>query len=229
MKKVKIIIVTLVCLLILSLAIFFIIKSNLKDEYNNYIVFKTAKYKSIDDVVLYNEDLNLDSELETNLGIVANYLKENYPGRTILYLRSMGGASLFNEKALYRCIQIVNGQIQNNTDMNVLIMGNGDVEIEPLDSDNYYWQVGTDIANIKVTEEQTKQIVIDYLTKNPECYEELRKGNFANTEVCTIELLNYNLKTVWKMHFSTGDSYMIIDANTGEILDSYFFSGIIVG
>ena len=47
-----------------------------------------------------------------------------------------------------------------------------------------------------------------------------------NTELCTIELYKYDSKTTWKMQFSTGSSYLMIDATTGEILDKYFFCDI---
>ncbi|MGN1270341.1 MAG: hypothetical protein ACI4UU_05720 [Clostridia bacterium] len=238
MKKVKIAIITLICLVIILIGTIFIIKLQSISEISDYIVFKTANYESIEDVVFYSKDLNLDDELKDNLTIIANQLKVKYPGKSILYLRNLGSASLFDAKELYRCMQIINGQKLDDTDMNVLIKEDGSVEIQFLI--RCAWKSGSDIDNVQITQEQAEKIVIDYLYKNPDDYKVLRSGfNFTfnsathemskvNTETCTVELYKYNSKTAWKMQFSTGDSYIIIDANTGKILDTYFFCGIYV-
>lgn len=243
MKKVKIAIITLICLAIILIGVIFIIKlqsdnSNSISEISDYIVFKTANYESIDDVVFYSKNLKIDDELKDNLTIIANQLKVKYPGKSILYLRNLGSASLFDAKELYRCMQIVNGQKLDDTDMNVLIKEDESVEIQFLIGNT--WESGSAIDNVKITQEQAEQIVIDYLYENPDDYKELRSGfNFSfdpstheissvNTETCTVELYKYNSKTSWKMQFSTGNSYIIIDANTGKILDKYFFCGIYV-
>ena len=47
----------------------------------------------------------------------------------ILFLRDLGGASNFDAKELYRCMQIMNGQKLDGTDMDVLIRENGRVDI----------------------------------------------------------------------------------------------------
>lgn len=238
MKKVKIAIITLICLAIILIGVIFIIKLQSENEISDYIVFKTANYESIEDVVFYSKDLKLDDELKDNLTIIANQLKVKYPGKSILYLRNLGSASLFDAKELYRCMQIVNGQKLDDTDMNVLIKEDESVEIQFLIGNT--WKRGSAIDNVKITQEQAEQIVIDYLYKNPDDYKELRSGfnitidpsthaiSSANTETCRVELYKYNSKTAWKMQFSTGNSYIIIDANTGKILDTYFFCGIYV-
>ena len=84
-------------------------------------------------------------------------------------------------------------------------------------------------ANSKITQEQVEQIVIEYLVDNPEDYNELKEGYFLGT--CYFELNEDNLKKHWRIEFEqfggTG-SYMIIDAESGEIVKKYFFSGTII-
>ena len=226
MKKLKIVIIISITLILILIGSIFI-NSSKKTEISNYVVFELAEYETIENVVFYNKNINIDETLKNNLTIIANELKTKYPNKSILYLRDLGSSSIFNAKALYRCIQIVNGQKLDNTYMNVLIKEDGSVEIQfAIGSD---WKSGSDISSIKVTQEQAEQITVDYLVKNPSAYTELRRGPFTkNSEKCTIELYKYNSKTSWKMQFSTGDSYIIIDANTGEILDTYFFCGVYV-
>lgn len=247
MKKLKIAIIILIGLALILIGIIFAIRlssnintdkkneiSNIntdkKTEISNYIVFESAEYESIENVVFYNKNINIDATLKDNLTIIANELKTKYPNKSILYLRDLGSPSLFNAKELYRCMQIENGQKLDGTDMNILIKENGSIEIQFLIGS--YWKSGSNIDNIEITQEQAKQIVIDYLAENPGPYNELKGGNLSfsqnNTQICSIELYEYNSKTSWKMQFSTGDSYIIIDANTGEILDKYFFCGVFV-
>lgn len=236
MKKLKISIIILISIILILIGIIFIIltlpknnsihnsiinNSSKKTEISNSITFQSAEYETIEDVVFYNKNIIIDETLKNNLTIIANELKTKYPNKSILYLRDLGSASLFDAKELYRCIQIVNGQKLDDTDMNVLIKEDGSVEIQFLIGSN--WKSGNDIDNIKITQEQAKQIVIDYLAENPGSYNELRK--VSSNDICTIELYKYNSITSWKIQFSTGNSYIIIDANNGEILDTYFFSG----
>ena len=238
MKKLKISIIILIFLALLLAGIIFIInipriEINInttqntanREEISNYIVFKSDDYNSIEDVVFYSKNSNIDDTVKNNLTIIANELKTKYPNKSILYLQNLGSAQLFDAKELYRCMQIVNGQKLDNTDMNVLIKEDGSIDIQFLIGCS--WNTGNSIENIKISEEQAEQIVIDYLVKNPEDYKELRRGSFTS-EVCTMELYKYNSKTSWKMQFLAGGSYIIIDANTGDILDKYFFCGIIV-
>lgn len=237
MKKIKIaIIILIIVLLILSgtILILYLYSDNpntssqnlsKKNEIENYIVFKSSDYESIGDVVFYSKELNLDNNLKENLNIIAEQLKVKYPNKSILYLSDLGSASLFNAKELYRCMQIVNGQKLDTTDMNVLLNEDGSVDFEFLIGCS--WKNGSDTQNIKITQKQAEQIVIDYLCNHTEDYNELRHDFSSNSsELCVAELYKYNSKTSWKMQFSTGACYIIIDANTGEILNKYFFCGV---
>lgn len=241
MKKIRIAIIIVIIVALLLAGAIFTIKlysnnHNKRDEIEGYIVFKTADYDSIGDVVFYSKGLNLDDNLRANLNIIAEQLKIKYPNKSILYLRDLGSASMFDAK--YRCMQIENGQKLDDTEMNVLIKEDGSIDIQLLIGNS--WKNGSDTENIKITKKQAEQIVIDYLLENPEDYKELKSGikfemdpvthkiNSANNESCTVELYKYNSKLSWKMQFETGKSYIIIDANTGEILEKYFFCGIYV-
>lgn len=232
MKNKKILIIIFVCILSGLLGVSMLYYNNLDntDEIEDYIMFKTANYKSVEGVVYYNNDeVNLDDTLRENFVIIAKKLKEQYPNKSILFLRDLGSAQLFDAKVMYRCMQIQNGQKLDNTEMNVLVKNDGDVEFDFLiDS---YWSSDNEIKNLKITQDEAKEIVIKHLRENPGDYEQLQGwgGLAVEKEICTIELYKYNAKDAWKMQFLTGGSYMIIDANTGEILDKNFFCGVIVG
>jgi len=238
LKMAIIILISLILILVVTLLTLHLIGNNnsnnnlidyssKKSEIQNYIVFESANYESIDNIVFYSKDVKMDDTLKNNLTLIANEFKTKYPNRTILYLRDLGSAQLFNAKELYRCMQIANGQKLDDTDMNVLIKEDGSVDIQFLIGCS--WKNSGNTENIKITQAQAEQILIDYLAKNPSDYNELRNGFFkTNSEKCTVELYKYNSKTSWKMQFLTGNSYVIIDANTGEILDTYFFCGVYV-
>ncbi len=236
MKKNKLVIISIIILALIIIGITITVllftnnnsskkDSNKKDEISNYILFKSTEYGTIEDVVFYDKDEEIDETLKNNLTIIANELKVKYPNKSILYLRNLGSASLFDAKELYRCMQIEDDQKLDDTEMNVLIKEDNSVEIEFLV--NSYWKSKSDTENITISKEQAQQITIDYLSDNIEDYYELKRGIFTkDKEECKVELYKYNSKTSWKMQFSTGGSYLIIDANTGEILYKYFFCGI---
>ena len=220
MKKSKVIILVLILLGIILIII-------RKIEIENYITFESITYESIDNVVFYDKKLEPNSTLKNNLTIIANQLKIKYPDRKILYLRNLGGAEHFNAKALYRCIQIENGQQLYNTDMNILIKKNGSIDIQFLVEPS--WKNVKNEKNIEITQDQAKEIVKNYLFNTPSAYKELKNSFYStDSEKCKIILYNYNSTPAWKMQFSTGNSYIIIDAISGKILDEYFFCGAIV-
>jgi len=235
MKKIKIIILFCTNILLILLIVLFAIKFyNQKQEKNqesieslknntfqeNSIKFETAKYSSIGDVIFYESDLELEDSLKENFNIMANELKRQYPGKSILYLRNLGSASMFDAKELYRCMQISNGQKIDHSEMNVLIYEDNAVDFKLLIRQS--WKNGS-IDNVKITQEEAQQITMDYIKENPKDYNQM--GVWGNI-VCKCGLYYYNSKTCWKMEFSVGDSYIIIDANTGKVLDTYFHSGI---
>ena len=234
MKKIKVAIFTCVVIILILLTAIIALKlynqkkirdlENKKNEISNYIKFETANYKSVEDVVFYENDLEIEDELKENFKLIANQLKIQYPGKCILYLRNLGSASMFDAKELYRCMQISNGQKIDDTEMNVLIYENNKVEFQLLIGQA--WKNGS-IEDVKITQEQAEQITIEYLVDNPNDYKELKLG-YKSNEKCTCELYYYNSKKCWKMQFATGNSFIIIDASTGKILKKYFFSGIYV-
>jgi hypothetical protein len=228
MKKIKITRITLIGIVLILIGIIFIIsilinKIELKrNEITNYIIFESAEYESIENIVFYSKETKMDDDLKNNLTMIANELKVKYPNKSILYLRNLS-------KNMYRCMQIENGQIMEDTYMNVLFDEDGNINIQFVVGSS--WKSGNNTEDIKITQEQAKKITINYLLRNSNDYKELKSNKFnaTNNERCLVELCDYNFKICWKMQFSTGDSYMIIDANTGKILDKYFFCGVITG
>ena len=235
MKKIKIIILFCTSILLILLITLFIIKfyyikeknliiesSNNSTFKENSIKFEAIKYSSIGDVIFYENDLELEDSLKENFNIMAKELKKKYPGKSILYLRNLGSASMFDAKELYRCMQISNGQKIDHSEMNVLIYEDDTVDFSLLIGQS--WKNGS-TDNAKITQEEAKQITMDYIKENPKDYNQM--GVWGNI-VCKCGLYYYNSKICWKMEFSIGNSYIIIDGDNGEILDKYFFSGIIV-
>lgn len=82
-------------------------------------------------------------------------------------------------------MQIQNGQKLDNTEMNVLVKNDGNVEFDFLiDS---YWSLNNEIKNLKITQDEAKEIVIKHLRENPGDYEQLQGwgGLAVEKEICT--------------------------------------------
>ena len=233
MKKVKVIIAILVLLILIIAGVLIILNINKEkaeakakeEQYKEKISsmnFKIPEYQSIEDVVFYS---GATEEMKNDFINIANTMKEEYPGRSILYVRQLS----LNETKIYRFEQIDNGQILEHTEMNVTISEDNTVSISLLGGQS--WKEGNDINNIKVSAEEAKEITINYLLEHPESYRKMYSSQgvyLGSGKQCNIEFFQYKSKPVWKMAFGIGGSYIIIDANTGRILDTYFFNGVIV-
>lgn len=185
-------------------------------EISNFIIFDSVDYEAIEDVVFYDKNLKMNDTLKNDLTKIANELKTNYPGKTILYLSNAGGDSVYGYQ--YKFTQLVDGQTLENADMIIRVKEDGNIDIRLLE--NSSWKDETGRTAVKITQEQAEQIVLDYLFENPKQYKELRKSLLSKC-TCTARLHKYNSRTCWMMKFSAGYSYVIIDAETGKILDAY--------
>lgn len=229
MKKVKVIIAILVLLIVIIAGVLIILNINKEkakeEQYKEKISsinFKIPEYQSIEDVVFY---LGATEEMKNDFINIANKMKEKYLGKSILYVRTIP----LKGTKIYRFVQIDNGQILEHTEMNVTISEDNTVSIGLLVGQS--WKEGNDINNIKISAEEAQEITINYLLENPESYRKMysSQGVYLESEKqCNIEFFQYKSKPAWKMAFGIGDSYIIIDANTGSILDTYFFDGVII-
>ncbi len=252
--KISIFIIIMIIVLLISVILFLNISkknlasdADLRNEIETYINFKMKNYISIEDVFYYESNLKINNTLKKNFYIIASELKRQYPGKSILYVEDYGNRIpenlyknltgktreeyLKGAEECYKCMQISKGRKINYTDMYAYVYEDGRVEFKFV----YYKKPWKDdeIENFvspKITYEEAKNIAIDYLVEHIEEYRELKNNFFVlSNENCIVDLYYYNGSTIsWKMQFNTGNSYMIIDANNGNILEKYFFSGVIV-
>lgn len=222
MKKVKVIIAIFVLLILIIGGALIIININ---KERVIIDLEIPEYKSIDDVVFYRREL---TEEEKNDFInIANTMKEKYPGKSILYLYQEESA--FWDMKVYRFMQIENGQILDDTELRAMINEDNTVSINFLII-GQSWKEGNDLSNIKISAQKAQEITINYIKEHPEEFRKMYSGRRSYSSVktqCNVQFFQYKSKPVWKMNF-INRSYIILDANTGEILDTYFFNGIIV-
>ncbi len=246
MRKIKISIIILIIVILILLGIILILKlqSNNSNIYNksnasNNLIDKTeieksiifgpfdfepSNYESIGDVVFYRKGLNLDNEEKEDLNIIAEQFKVKYPNRCIIYSR-LKGKNIGYDKKIYCFYRIIDGQKFNKIEETVRIREDGRIFFGF--PEEKFWENEIYAKNIKINQKQAEQIVINYLYEHPGDYGELRRGGFG-IEECNVMLYMDSSRVYWEMQFLTGNSYIKVDANTGEILDKYFFCGIIV-
>jgi len=236
MKKIKVAMIVLMFFLLILVGIMLVLQiyNNIsvtvtidpiiisKSEIQNSLEFEVVnyEYESIEDVVFYDKNVEMDETLKNNLTIIAKELKIKYPNKTILFLEDRGTIST-RQKAMYHCMQLINGQKIERAQMMFILDQNDNIEILI-----ERWEDVEVSNNINLTKEDIEQIIIDYLAENPSDYNQLKTGFSTKTGI--LELCNYKSRTCWKIEFKPNESTMIIDANTGEILDKYFFNGIII-
>ena len=186
------------------------------------VVFEPSMYESIDDVVFYGSDLELDKETKSDLELIGKQMKEKYPDKAILYLRDLGSIDMYNADSVYRCVQIANDRTFEDSDMNVWLNADGSIGVDFLVG--CQWSETNVVNDVLISEKQAKEITKDYFDEHPSSLNELYKAmSFPVT--CKTELTGYENKLVWKMNFSVGGSYIMIDASNGNIIKTYIFSG----
>lgn len=188
-------------------------KELLINQTNESITFKEVKYKVKDEVIYYEENIELGEGLEKEFSIIATTLKTNYPGTSIVYLNREG-----------RFKQIINGFVIDNTEMYIEVNNQGKCIINEIETEGL--RVGLNNNLSIITSERAKQITIDLLSDKNRYFSTL-KNSFYTDIICSIESYYKDSVPCYKMRFNVGDSYIIINAITGEIIDTYFFNGII--
>lgn len=215
----KKIIIIIISIIILVFAIFGIIKLKNYLELRNSILNQefllgTNEYKDVDNIIYYEG--NLIETDENVLFNIANLIKEKYPGKNIFLTK------IENSKRRYCFTQFVNGQIIDGN--NIYITTGEDNNIEEINIYFDTWSEGNDINSLKINSEEAINILKNYFLENLEEYKiagfgfPRAVGNYCITTKDIIEYYQYKGKPAWKLLFS--DSYIIIDANTGEIVEN---------
>lgn len=219
-KPKLVIVISIIILLLLAAGIYISYRvaksSNSEELLGSDITFKSTRYLTIDNMVVYQDSENLDEEILEDFRTIAKKLKPYYPDTQLLYLD-------YIEENHYRFQQMSKNVVLDETYLNIEISDNGDV--------SHTYNIGSfqrgdiDDYSIKISEEEAKTITLNYLSENKDNYETL-KSDFIDEIICTSELYYYNNEVVWKMNFNVGDSYLMISIDTGKVVDSYFFNGI---
>lgn len=212
----------------------FIEKTKQIDD-NYSITFQTITYDSIGDVIFYDKNLTIE-EVEA-LELIANELKNKYPGINLLYVKTAENLFIGNDKVYYFleisdnyilassgkvysvCCRIMNDK--NEKEKYRFANYAGDLYEE--NTEVYFHQKNLIKQDLKITQEQAEDIVIDYFRNNIEDFNKM--GNSQN-QTCKCSLYQHKSKLIWKMKM--GESYVLINAKTGEITDTYFFNGMII-
>lgn len=226
MKKVKIVIIVILVILVVILAGIGIVKLKdyleLRNEISN-LDFTMQEYKTIGDVIYYTGEL---TEEETNALLhIADLVKEQYPEKTIVLTEIRDGVSYMNTSGTYLFNQIVNGQVIDDTDITIVVSEDNTISGSTMMFND--WSEGNNVDDVEIDQEEAEQILKEYFLENTSEYEEFISGmplgvtsNSNLTRGNIIEFYQYKEKPSWKMRSDTGN-YIIIDANTGEILDKY--------
>lgn len=225
MKKVKIaIIIILIIILLIALVIGII---NLKDylETRNEILnlnFETPEYKTVGDVVYYDDKEFADSVIE-NLATIADKLKTEYPNKKIVLTEIVDR----NPYIRYNFNEIVGEQIIDKSIVTASIDDEIGVKFGTVFKEGNI--VADDINSVKIKKEEAIEKFKDYLLENMESYKKWSSGfnvSFMGTGSGIkiyekLEFYQYEGKAAWKFILNSG-SYVIMDANNGEILDIFY-------
>ena len=229
MKKIeKAIIITLIIVLIIIILLALVIGiKNLKSymKTRNEILalnFEIPEYKIVEDVIYY-DDKEFDDKITENLLPIADKLKSEYQNKKIVLTEISRSDDCFE----YTFNQIIGEQIIDKSSVMVSIGNRLEVEYGTVFRENNI--VGDDINNVKINREKAIEKFKDYLLEDIANYKELRFApvmltNYYSKPYDKLEFYQYKGKAAWKFSFTRG-SYVIIDANNGEILDKYVITG----
>jgi len=199
----------LISVLILIFIILIIVSLIYFKKITNYnIIFKSANYSSINNMIFYDSELDLSETTKQELAIIADEFANQYPNKQLLYVPG-GNPAVINMPIVFNFIQISNNIIIDDTK----------VEID------YFRKTGK-VIDIKVTNlkdiSDTKiKLDIDTIKNIAQKHIE-QKYNISKDITCEMELRYYKSKICWKISFfHMSDDYNIyIDANSGNIIES---------
>ena len=223
MKKVKIaIIIILIIILLIALVIGII---NLKDylETRNEILalnFEMPEYKTVEDVIYY-DDKEFDDSVIENLLPIADKLKSEYPNKKIVLTKIITRSHYCS----YDFNQILGEQIIDKSIVTASIDDEIGVKFGTVFKEGNI--VADDINSVKIKKEEAIEKFKDYLLENMESYKNWTSGlnlieiGYKLNQNEKLEFYQYEGKAAWKFTFGTR-SYVIMDANNGEILDIFY-------
>lgn len=191
------------------------------EEFSNKIQFTQVSYDNIDNIIYYDHDCNLSEEDYSVLKNCLSNIKETMPNRKIVYLKTL--KSLEKIK-VYRFAQMENMMPIDEVQLNITCSKNGKIyKTVGITNNNRVdtvpW-IDIENAKFKLTLEETKDVLIKYLCDNENYYDIVK--NDENNVICKGRLYYYDSKVCEKIEFDDEDSYIIIDANTGEVLKKHF-------
>lgn len=177
-------------------------------EVENMVEFYVVGYDSFEDIIYYEQGTKIFENTKETFEKVAQYLKQNHPDKKLVYINREHQINLSNQK--YNFKQILDGYVVEPSYFTVEVRA------------GYYTKFNEDFlfvekvcAQPKISIEQIKSYVIDYLCKNSEICE--------NEMKVKIYKCIYNGKEAWKAENNDFliQFQLVIDAKTGRELYSY--------
>ena len=197
-------------------------------EIDNSINMTQVRYNSINNVIYYERDYELPDEDYIILEKCINSIQSAMPNRQFVYLRTMKYDKESKTKT-YRLAQMHSMMQIDGAELNIDCSKSGAIDnligVTSISHGDMItaWANPTD-TSFKLTLVEAKDILVKYFYDNESDYNIVKKGN--NKVNCRGRLYYYDSKVCQKIEFDIGNSYIIIDANTGEVLNKYFHNGI---
>lgn len=228
MKKKTLIIILVIVTVIIGVSIFLKLKDNNEDKSIIQATYdiKERKYNIIGDNLYYADKLITqksktdDSKIILNYyKSISNYMKQKHPGVKV-YITNFNYDTLNKEKEamFFNGYQIINNVIIEKVFFTIY-MENGIVKENFSSNLNSFINRNIDTKNL-ISINLVKEKVSDIITKN------FAKMGVSIKNEWEYYLIYSNESLCYKFDLSNG-SYIIIDAETGEIKKEYFFDGII--
>lgn len=227
MKKKTLIIILVIVTVMIGVSIFLKLKDNNEDKSITQATYdiKERKYNIIGDNLYYTDKLITqkaktdDSEIILNYyKSISNYMKQKHPGIKV-YISNFNYDTLNKEKEamFFNGYQIINNVIIEKVFFTIY-MENGIVKENFSTNLNSFINKNIDTENLKSIN-LLKEKVSDTITENLE-----DMGSFIIKNEWEYYLTYSNECLCYKFNLSNG-SYIVIDAETGEVKKEYFFDG----
>lgn len=228
MKKKTLIIILVIMTVIIGVSIFLKLKDNNEDKSITQVTYdiKEREYNIIGDNLYYTDKLITQKSKTDDSKIILNcyksissYMKQKHPGVKV-YISNFNYDTLNKEKEamFFNGYQIINNVIIEKVFFTIY-MENGIVKENFSSNLNSFINKNIDTKNL-ISINSVKEKVSDIITKN------FAKMGVSIKNEWEYYLIYSNESLCYKFDLSNG-SYIIIDAETGEINKEYFFDGII--
>lgn len=239
MKKQLLITIVLIVIVVGAFLVLFLDKTQKRAEQSNKdydpvkienidktINLTKVRYNVINNIIYYDRDYKLSDEDYLILERCSTTIQSAMPSKKFLYLRTMKSQ---NRTKTYRFAQMDNMMQIDGAELNIDCSQSGAIDnIIGVTNKSHggmitAWANPTD-TSFTLTLVEAKDILVKYFYDNENDYNIVKNG--SNKVNCRGRLYYYDSKVCQKIEFDVGKSYIIIDANTGEILEKYFHNGI---